>query len=334
MSDVGCLILAIDTSCDDTSAAVVRDGRDVLSNVVSNQSAFHSKYGGIVPEIASRRHVEQIWPVVDAAMQEAQVGFGDLSAVAVCHGPGLIGSLIVGCAFAKSVAYACGLALIGVNHLHGHICSVNLIEERPLKFPYLSLVVSGGHTSMYRVDGDGLYTLVGATRDDAAGEAYDKVARMLGLGYPGGPVIDALAKDGNPKAINFPRAYMPDSLDFSFSGLKTSVMNYLRTSREKAPVEDICASFQAAVIDCLLRKVQQALNSQRASAVTITGGVAANDALRRAIRTLPPEIEAIIPPKTLCTDNAAMIAAAAYISLKKGEFANLTLNPKAYIPVC
>ncbi|MBF0538113.1 MAG: tRNA (adenosine(37)-N6)-threonylcarbamoyltransferase complex transferase subunit TsaD [Nitrospirae bacterium] len=331
MSANNCLILAIDTSCDDTSAAVVRDGRDVLSNVVSNQSALHGKYGGIVPEIASRRHMEQIWVVVSEAMQQAHVGIGDISAVAVCHGPGLIGSLIVGCAFAKSVAYAHGIALIGVNHLEGHICSVNLMEGAP-RFPYISLVVSGGHTSMYRVDGDGMYALLGATRDDAAGEAYDKVARMLGLGYPGGPIVDALAKNGNPKAINFPRAYMPDSLDFSFSGLKTSVMNYLKTPKAGVSVEDICASFQAAVIDCLLRKVQQALNSEGGSVVAIAGGVAANDALRAGIRGLSG-IEAIIPPKPLCTDNAAMIGAAAYISFKKGEFADLTLNPKAYIPI-
>ncbi|KJU86268.1 metalloendopeptidase glycoprotease family [Candidatus Magnetobacterium bavaricum] len=305
----------------------------MLSNVVSNQSSFHSKYGGIVPEIASRRHMEQIWPVVDEAMRGAQVGFGDLSAVAVCHGPGLIGSLLVGCAFAKSVAYARGLALIGVNHLQGHICSVNLMDGQPPKFPYISLLVSGGHTSMYRVDGDGLYTLLGATRDDAAGEAYDKVARMLGLGYPGGPVIDTLAKDGNPKAINFPRAYMPDTLDFSFSGLKTSVMNYLKAPKAGVSVQDVCASFQAAVVDCLLRKVQQALNREGVSVVSITGGVAANNALRAGISALAPGIEAIIPPKALCTDNAAMIAAAAYISFKKRDFADLTLNPKAYMPV-
>ncbi|MBF0343380.1 MAG: tRNA (adenosine(37)-N6)-threonylcarbamoyltransferase complex transferase subunit TsaD [Nitrospirae bacterium] len=332
------LILAIDTSCDDTSAAVVRDGRYALSSVVSSQSDLHSKYGGIVPEIASRKHLEQIWFVVREAMQTADVTFGGLSAVAVCHGPGLIGSLIVGCAFAKSIAYVHKLPLIGVNHLEGHICSVNLVEpQEPLRFPYVCMVVSGGHTSMYRVDGDAQYTQLGATRDDAAGEAYDKVARMLGLGYPGGPVIDALAKNGNPDAIRFPRPYMPDSLDFSFSGLKTSVITYLKKSKQGASnhsVEDICASFQAAVIDTLIYKVQQALKSEDVSVIAITGGVAANDALRWRIKDLENTgVDAINPPKSLCTDNAAMIGAAGYIAFKKGEFAGLTLNPKAYLPV-
>jgi len=221
------LILGIDTSCDDTSVAVVEDGIKILSNVISNQTEIHRKYGGIVPELASRRHIEMIWPVTDEALKAPGVRLEDISGVAVCHGPGLIGSLLVGCSFAKALCYSKGIPLVAVNHLEGHIFSSFLEEPRP-SFPFLALIVSGGHTCLYRADDFGKYRELGRTKDDAAGEAYDKVSKLLGLGYPGGPIIEKLAKDGNPKAIDFPRAYLPESFDFSFSGLKTAVLNFVK----------------------------------------------------------------------------------------------------------
>ena len=221
------LILGIDTSCDDTSASVVEDGAAVLSNIISNQTEIHRKYGGIVPELASRRHIEMIWPVVDEALTTAGLRLEDLDGIAVCKGPGLIGSLLIGCSFAKAVCYAKAKPLIAVNHLEGHIFAAFLEEPRP-EFPFLALIVSGGHTSLYKIEGFSRYEELGRTRDDAAGEAYDKVSKLLGLGYPGGPVIDRLAKEGNPKSIDFPRAYLPESFDFSFSGLKTAVLNYVK----------------------------------------------------------------------------------------------------------
>ena len=223
------LILGIDTSCDDTSASVVENGTTIISNIISSQTEIHKKYGGIVPELASRRHIEMIWPVVDESLKSAGAKFQDLDGIAVCYGPGLIGSLLVGCSFAKAICYTNSIPLIAVNHLEGHIFASFLEEPRPV-FPFIALIVSGGHTSLYRVEGFGKYTELGRTRDDAAGEAYDKVSKLLGLGYPGGPVIDALAKDGNPCAIDFPRAYLPESIDFSFSGLKTAVLNYVKRS--------------------------------------------------------------------------------------------------------
>ncbi|KWT78200.1 tRNA (adenosine(37)-N6)-threonylcarbamoyltransferase complex transferase subunit TsaD [Candidatus Magnetominusculus xianensis] len=329
MSDV---ILAIDTSCDDTSAAVVRGGSQILSNVVSGQTLVHERFGGIVPELASRRHLEIIEGVVDEAMKTADMSFSSVSAVAVCRGPGLIGSLIVGTAFAKALAYIHKLPLIGVNHLEGHICSAFLKEGGPPELPFISLVVSGGHTSLYRVDNRGSYRELGRSRDDAAGEAYDKVAKMLALGFPGGPVIDRLAKTGNPRAVPFPRAYMPQTLDFSFSGLKTSVRNFIAQSTNNVPVQDICASFQAAVIDVLIKKIEWAAAQEGITTVALSGGVAANDGLRQQITRLNG-IKAYCPPKPLCTDNAAMIGAAAYGQFLKGEFEDLSLNPKAYLPV-
>ena len=222
------IILGIDTSCDDTAAAVVENGTKIISNIVSNQTEIHKKYGGIVPELASRRHIEMIWPVVDEALKTAGIKLEDLSGVAVCHGPGLIGSLLVGCSFAKALCYSKGIPLFAVNHLEGHIFSVFLEDPKPA-FPFLALIVSGGHTCLYRVDGFGRkYSELGRTRDDAAGEAYDKVSKLLGLGYPGGPIIEKIAQEGNPKAIDFPRAYLPESFDFSFSGLKTAVLNYVK----------------------------------------------------------------------------------------------------------
>jgi N6-L-threonylcarbamoyladenine synthase len=328
------VILAIDTSCDDTSAAVISGGAQILSNVVSGQDVIHERFGGIVPELASRRHIEIIEAVTGEAMKIAGVSFSSIDAIAVCRGPGLIGSLIVGTAFAKALAYVHKLPLIGVNHLEGHICSAFLKEGAPVPLPFISLVVSGGHTSLYRVEGLGCYKELGRSRDDAAGEAYDKVAKMLGLGFPGGPIIDRLAKTGNPRAVPFPRAYLPQTLDFSFSGLKTSVRNFLlaqgKNNTRNIPVEDICASFQSAVIDVLIKKIEWAAAREDITSAALSGGVAANDALREHIARLKG-IETYVPPKPLCTDNAAMIGAAAYDQFLKGDFAGLNLNPKAYL---
>ena len=338
------LVLGIDTSCDDTSASVVEDGKKILSNIVSNQSDIHAKYGGIVPELASRRHIEMIQPVVDEALRAAGAQLSDISAVAVCHGPGLIGSLLIGCSFAKALCYSKDIPLVAVNHLEGHILSVFLETPSP-KFPFLSLVVSGGHTSLYLARDYGLYNELGRTRDDAAGEAYDKVSKLLGLGYPGGPVIDRLARQGDPRAIDFPRAYLPETLDFSFSGMKTAVLNFMRScaagrdTRSDAGdvklVENISASFQAAVIDVLVRKTEWAIRKKRVGNVTLSGGVAANSALRERIKKMAEErgVEVFVPPPALCTDNAAMIAVAGYHRFLKGEIAGLDLNPKAYLPL-
>ncbi len=340
------LILGIDTSCDDTAAAVVENGTRVLSNIVSNQTEIHKKYGGIVPELASRRHIEMIWPVIDEALKAAGIKLYDLSGVAVCHGPGLIGSLLVGCSFAKALCYSKGIPLLAVNHLEGHIFSAFLEESKP-SCPFLALIVSGGHTCLYRVDGFGAYRELGRTRDDAAGEAYDKVSKLLGLGYPGGPVIENIAQGGNPKAIDFPRAYLPESFDFSFSGLKTAVLNFVKrnelsvTSKDASPVthhallNDIAASFQASVIDVLVRKTEWAIKKERIKRVVLIGGVAANRELRKRMEDMGVEKEAkiFIPPISFCTDNAAMIASAGYYHLDAGDIAGLDLNPKAYMPL-
>jgi N6-L-threonylcarbamoyladenine synthase len=331
------LILGIDTSCDDTSAAVVENGNGIVSNIISSQAEIHKKYGGIVPELASRRHIEMIWPVVDEALKTAGVIFEDLSGVAVCHGPGLIGSLLVGCSFAKAVCYTKGIPLVAVNHLEGHVFSSFLEEQKP-SFPFVALIVSGGHTCLYRVDGFGRYSELGRSRDDAAGEAYDKVSKLLGLGYPGGPVIDKLAREGDPMAVDFPRAYLPESLDFSFSGLKTAVLHYLKGLSAESMAErinDIAASFQAAVVDVLIRKTGWAVDREGVRRVVISGGVAANSELRRRMKSLEKEsgVKVLTPPVFLCTDNAAMIAAAGYHHLLSGDIAGLDLNPKAYLPL-
>jgi len=329
------LILGIDTSCDDTSASVVANGITILSNSISNQSEIHRKYGGIVPELASRRHIEMIWPVVDEALKTAGIHWKDLSGIAVCYGPGLIGSLLVGCSFAKALCYSTGIPLIAVNHLEGHVFSA-FLEKSSLSFPFISLIVSGGHTCLYQIDDFGVYKELGRTRDDAAGEAYDKVSKLLGLGYPGGPVIDQLAGKGNPKAIDFPRAYLPDSLDFSFSGLKTAVLNFLKGQGAESVEHrkhDIAASFQAAVVDVLVRKTEWAIKKMHIRRVTLSGGVAANSELRKRMKAMAKEryVELSMPSFSLCTDNAAMIAAAGYYHLKKGEVAGLDLNPQAYL---
>jgi len=353
------LILGIDTSCDDTSASVVENGTKIISNIISSQSEIHKKYGGIVPELASRRHIEMIWPVVNEALKIAGVRLEDLSGVAVCHGPGLIGSLLVGCSFAKAVCYSKQLPLLAVNHLEGHIFSSFLEGSKP-SFPFIALIVSGGHTCLYRVDGFGKYKELGRTRDDAAGEAYDKVSKLLGLGYPGGPVIEKLAQDGNPKAIDFPRAYLPESLDFSFSGLKTAVLNFSKSAvspptlpspsrgegegggeyselgtRNPELLRDIAASFQASIVDVLVRKTEWAIKKERIKRVTLTGGVASNSELRKKMKKMgkEKEVEIFIPSISLCTDNAAMIAAAGYHYLKTKNIAGLDLNPKACMPL-
>jgi len=333
------LILGIDTSCDDTSASVVQDGRTIISNIISNQSDIHAKYGGIVPELASRRHIEMIMPVVDEALQQASISLSDLAAVAVCHGPGLIGSLLVGCSFAKAVCYGKNIPLVGVNHLEGHLLSPFLEEQAP-EFPFISLVVSGGHTSLYRAEDYGRYAVLGKTRDDAAGEAYDKVSKLLGLSYPGGPIIDRLAQEGNPKAVAFPRAYLPDTLDFSFSGIKTAVLHHVKglphdstLNHQPSTLPDIAASFQAAVLDVLVRKTEWAVNKTGIRRVALSGGVAANSGLRKKMTEMghKKNIEVFIPSVSLCTDNAAMIAAAGYHRSLKNELAGLDLNPKAYL---
>ena len=345
------LILGIDTSCDDTAAAVVENGAKIISNIVSSQTDIHKKYGGIVPELASRRHIEMILPVVDEALKGAGAGLEDVSAVAVCHGPGLIGSLLVGCSFAKALCFSKDIPLLAVNHLEGHMFSCFLEEPHP-EFPFISLIASGGHTSLYRVDGFGKYRELGRTRDDAAGEAYDKVSKLLGLGYPGGPIIDKLASEGNPKAIDFPRPYLPESFDFSFSGLKTAVLHYLRAEEQKSnikqftdspihrftdseKIKDIAASFQACMVDVLVRKTEWAIKKEGIRRVTLSGGVSANSELRKRMKEMGDEreTEIFIPSINLCTDNAAMIALAGYHHFLNKDFAGAGLNPKAYLPL-
>jgi N6-L-threonylcarbamoyladenine synthase len=328
------LILGIDTSCDDTSAAVVEDGTRIVSNVVSSQSDIHSKYGGIVPELASRKHIEMILPVVDEALLRAGVSLTDVAAVAVCHGPGLIGSLLVGCSFAKAACYAGKIPLVAVNHLEGHILA-SFLESPAPEFPFLSLVVSGGHTSLYIAEDFRTFRELGRTRDDAAGEAYDKVSKLLGLGYPGGPLIDSLAQKGDPRAIDFPRAYLPETFDFSFSGMKTAVLNFMKAkpSPSSELVNDIAASFQAAMVDVLVRKTEWAVRKKWIRRVALSGGVAANSSLRKRMKEMgeEKEVEVFIPSAGLCTDNAAMVAAAGYHHFIAGDLAGLDLNPKAYL---
>ncbi|MEA2115200.1 MAG: tRNA (adenosine(37)-N6)-threonylcarbamoyltransferase complex transferase subunit TsaD [Thermodesulfobacteriota bacterium] len=324
------LILAIESSCDDTAAAVLEDSRRVLSNVISSQYDVHAQYGGIVPELASRCHIEAIWPVVDEALTTADVTLEDIDLIAATQGPGLVGSLLVGFTFAKAVALVYNIPCIGVDHMAGHLLAIGLEENQP-DYPYTALVVSGGNTSIFTVNSTTQFSLQGRTRDDAAGEAFDKVAKLLDLGYPGGPVVSRLAEQGNPEAIAFPRAWMgDDSLDFSFSGLKTSVVNYVNRCRQKGeavPVEDICASFEQAVVDVLVEKTITAAKKADHIKVVIGGGVAANSTLRKQLadRCREEGLDSFIPSPVFCTDNAAMIGLAGFFQFADG----VTVGPDA-----
>ena len=326
-------ILAIESSCDETSAAVVVNGREVLSNIIASQIDTHKKFGGVVPEVASRMHIEVVSGVVQEALEEAGVTLEQIDAIGVTYGPGLVGALLVGLQFAKGLAFSTKKPLVGVNHIEGHICA-NYIQHKDLKPPFVSLVVSGGHTFIVHVKDYCVYEVIGQTRDDAAGEAYDKVARALGLGYPGGPKIDKLAREGNPDAIAFPKANFHDkSLDFSFSGVKSAVLNYLNKAKmQNVEVNkaDVAASFQKAVIEVLKDNVMETCKSRNVKKIAIAGGVASNSALRETIMNAASKkgIEVLFPAPVLCTDNAAMIGSAAYFNLVNSKISDLNLNAK------
>jgi N6-L-threonylcarbamoyladenine synthase len=324
-------ILAIETSCDETSAAVVRNGREVLSNIISSQIDIHKKFGGVVPEVASRKHLENISPVIDEALQSAGVTLKDIDAVAATYGPGLVGALLIGLSTAKAIAYSSDLTFIGINHIEGHIAA-NYIEYNGLEPPFTCLVASGGHSHIVNVIGYNSYEIMGRTRDDAAGEAFDKIARALGLGYPGGPLIDKLAATGNREAIDFPRAFLEEeSYDFSFSGLKSAVLNYLNSQKMKNQEinpADVAASFQEAVTDVLSAKLVKAALDKKSEYAALAGGVASNSRLRELLEQRGEEagIKVIYPSPILCTDNAAMIGCAAYFRYIEGTRSDFTLN--------
>lgn len=320
-------ILAIETSCDETAAAVIENGTTILSNVIASQIDLHAQYGGVFPEAASRKHVEVIYPVIAQAMEEAHMGVEDLDCIAVTQGPGLVGSLLVGMNAAKGLALGRAKPLLGINHIEGHIYSLWLTEAAPeIEFPFLTLVVSGGHTELYLVQDHGRYRHLGGTLDDAAGEAFDKVGRLLGLPYPGGPAIDEAAKSGNPQAFKFPRAVMDDHFNFSFSGLKTAVMRQTkRYDRARLPVNDMAASFQAAVVEVLVAKTERAAKVYEVTAVHLAGGVSANSALRLEMQA-KMAVPVRYPPPILCTDNAAMIGAAAHWHFLNGRRDPLSLD--------
>lgn len=323
------IILGIETSCDETAASVVKNGREILSNVVSSQIESHKRFGGVVPEIASRHHVEQITYIFEEALSEANVTMEEIDAIAVTEGPGLVGALLIGVNAAKALAFAHDKPLIGVHHIAGHIYANHIVEE--LTFPLLTLVVSGGHTELVYMEEHGSFQVIGETRDDAVGEAYDKVARTLGLPYPGGPHVDKLAHEGEP-TIELPRAWLePDSYDFSFSGLKSAVINTLHNSKQKGielPVADVAASFQESVIEVLVTKTMKAAEEKQVNRILLAGGVAANKGLRQRITEACAEkgLTLTIPPLSLCTDNAAMIAAAGTIFYEKGKRSGDRLN--------
>jgi N6-L-threonylcarbamoyladenine synthase len=324
------IVLGIETSCDETAAAVVDGGRKVLSSIVASQDDVHAPYGGVVPELASRRHLEVLVPVVRRALETAGMALDDVDGIAVTYGPGLVGSLLIGCSAAKAIAYARRRPLVGVNHLEGHIYAAFLEGEPPVH-PFLALVVSGGHTALYLAREPRRYERIGQTRDDAAGEAFDKVAKLLGLGFPGGPAVERVARDGDPRAIAFPTAHMSDGApDFSFSGIKTAVSLHVRRAGPLGPaqVADVAASFQATAVKMLVRKTTKAALRFGARRVVLTGGVAANTALRVALEGECREHGWVlhVPSRRLCTDNAAMIAAAGHDRLEAGERAPLSLN--------
>ena len=337
-------LLAIETSCDETAAAVVEDGRRILSNVVSTQVAIHAPFGGVVPELASRHHLENICPVISKAMDDAGMGYAELDAVAVTHGPGLVGSLLVGVQVAKGIAFVHGKPLVPVHHIAGHI-QAPVLAHGDIPFPALALIVSGGHTHLYDVPEEGAYRLVGRTRDDAAGEAFDKVAKLLGLGYPGGPVIDRLAQGANDGAVEFTVARVKDgSGDYSFSGLKTAVLHHVRregivpvVDTESVPtvVRDLVASFQRSVVTALLRRLKSLAEELRPRSLILSGGVAANTVLRREALKVAAGLglPLFVPPISLSTDNAAMIGAAGYVAFRKGRRAGWDLNAEPHLGI-
>ncbi len=333
-----CLILGIESSCDETAAAVVRNGRQVLSNVINTQIALHKIYGGVVPEIASRKHIESIDSVIDEALSAAGVTLSEIDAIAVTYGPGLVGALLVGVSSAKALAYAAGKPLVPVHHIKGHIMA-NLIAHPELEPPFVCLVASGGHSHIVEVQDYQTLRVLGRTRDDAAGEAFDKIARVIGLGYPGGPLIDKLSCEGNPEAVHFPRVRMDgDSLDFSFSGVKTAVINYLHKAEQKGEEinkADIAASFQAAVVDVLCEHTIEAARKCHRKVIALAGGVASNSALRKRMTEEAEKegISVLYPPPVLCTDNAAMIGCAGYYGYLAGQRADLSLNAVPGLPL-
>lgn len=331
MKDNKTAILAIESSCDETAAAVVLDGRDVRSNIISSQIEIHKQYGGVVPEIASRHHLTNVNPVVDQALEEAKTTMDEIDAIAVTYGPGLVGALLIGLATAKAYALATGKPLIGVHHIQGHVCA-NYIAHPQLEPPFMALVISGGHTNIVDVTDYQTYKVLGGTRDDAAGEAYDKVARVLGLGYPGGPLIDQLAKEGDPSKAEFKRVYLEKgSLDFSFSGIKTGVLNYMNTEKQagrEVNIADVAAGFQEAVLEVVVNKTLDAALSRGEDKIVVAGGVAANSRLRQMLRQGCKKcgLELYYPPPILCTDNAAMIGCAAYYKYMAGQTDGLDLD--------
>lgn len=332
MKDI--LILGIESSCDETAAAVVKNGREVLSNVINTQIEIHKQYGGVVPEVASRKHIEVIDTVIDEALSKAEVCFDDIDAIAITYGPGLVGALLVGVSTAKALSFALDKPLVPVHHIKGHIMA-NFVAHKELEPPFVCLVASGGHSHIVEVRDYTSFEILGRTHDDAAGEAFDKIARVLGLGYPGGPLIDRLAKDGNPEAVRFPRVRMDkNSLDFSFSGVKTAVINYLHKldqNGETYDKADIAASFQDAVTDVLCEHTIEAAKKTGNKVITLAGGVASNGALREKMTRLAAKdgIDVLYPPPVLCTDNAVMIACAGYYGYLKEDFADMTLNAVA-----
>ncbi len=330
-------VLAIETSCDETAAAVIQNGREVLSSIISTQIDLHEKYGGVVPEIASRMHVEKINLVIKEALEAANLTLDEIDVVGVTYGPGLVGALLVGVVAAKSIAFVKNKPLIGVHHIEGHIAA-NYISHPELEPPFLCLVVSGGHTHLVNVDSYTSYEIIGRTRDDAAGEAYDKVARAIGLTYPGGPKIDKLAKEGNKDAIKFPRAMMDEGYDFSFSGVKSAVLNYVNGAKmkdEPINVADVAAAFQASVVDVLVGKAVAAAKERHMTKIALAGGVASNQGLREAMEVACEQnhIKLYYPERVLCTDNAAMIGCAAYYEYLKGSRAGMDLNAVPNLPL-
>ena len=328
MKDI--ITLAVESSCDETSVAVLKNGREVLSNIINTQVDLHKKFGGVVPEVASRKHIENIDVVLQEALDKANITLNDIDHIAVTYGPGLVGALLVGLSHAKALAFTLNKPLVGVNHIEGHV-SANYIEHKDLKPPFITLIVSGGHTHLVEVKDYGEYEILGRTRDDASGEAFDKIARAMGLGYPGGPIIDRLAKLGNKHAIEFPRAHMDEEYDFSFSGLKSAVLNYLNAKKmknEEIIVEDVAASFQEAVVEVLSSKAIKAALDKNYKTIALAGGVACNSSLREKITEMAKEhgIDIKYPPLVLCTDNAAMIGCAGYYSYMNGRRDDMSLN--------